>query len=723
MLITLALLALGAQDPGAVLADDSRDLPTLGQTVRDVRVLDAAGRIVRRTTDAAGNEVDGDALRRAEIAARDGAAGKLSPELVARLGDAGDLEVAVWLRRPAALPDLRGVLDDAVQRGQSTEDARREALRVAADATEPGNESFARAARLAGHRVVLQDSITPVVVVAMPAGAVRAFAARADVDRAYYSFPEWYSEGATGPVFNEYASPTARTDHVHRKGVTGQGVKVLVNDTAPVALGNPYLPTLVQGRIASAAAHATAVAGIISSTHTQQTGAAPGLGTIYDWGQSGDTGAPLAWAWGMQQGISFGNCSWWNGSKGRIVFLDRYFDYIIRQFGVMLFKSIGNQGGSDGLTTTPGNGYNVTGSGCSDDRNTFDWKDDIIASFSSWVNPVEGHDKPEVAAAGTGITTTTTSSPWIGSAGSGTSYASPVTCGVAALLAATDPALTAKPEVVKAMLMAGAWQNVEGSPVLSDKDGAGGIDAAASQAAVAAGQYLSTTLTPASFPNGVFAHTLPLAAGDETRLVALWFSLADSSYATDVLQMDVDLTVEAPGGAVVASSASTRNAFEIVAFVPPVTGTYTVKLHRQRFDGSSEPLAIAWSTRRNAATDVVTLTGSGQIGTTLGIEFFDRYHPGSIYLGLASLVGAPATVPVGTKKILDLGLDALLVASPGLPGFAGLLPANGRAQTTLSLPNNPSLSGLTVHFAMVTYTPALPELFEETAGTTSVTIQ
>ena len=38
----------------------------------------------------------------------------------------------------------------------------------------------------------------------------------------------------------------------------------------------------------------------------------------------------MAWSWGMSQGISFGNCSWWNFQRGSIQFLDRYFDYITR---------------------------------------------------------------------------------------------------------------------------------------------------------------------------------------------------------------------------------------------------------------------------------------------------------------------------------------------------------------------------------------------------------
>ena len=338
------------------------------------------------------------------------------------------------------------------------------------------------------------------------------------------------------------------------------------------------------------------------------TGAAPGLTELYSYGGTGDVVAPQAWAWGMSQGISFGQCSWWNGQKGQIQFLDRYFDYIIRQFAVMMFKSCGNQGNGDGKVTTPCCGYNMTATGNVREQNNHDWNDDNMNSGSSYVNPIEGHDKPEVAAPGTTITTTRTSSPWIASAGSGTSYASPVTCGTAALLAETDSKLESQPEAVRALIMAGAFHNVEGAAVLSERDGTGHINAAASQSALARSQLYTTTLTPASFTNGVHEVTVSLVANDETRICGVWFSLADSSYSTDVLQMDLDMTVWF-GNQMVASSASQFNPFEIVQFVPPATGDYTVRLQNQQFLGSSEPFALAWVNRRNCATNEVVLGG------------------------------------------------------------------------------------------------------------------
>ncbi|MBL8751841.1 MAG: hypothetical protein JNK15_00965, partial [Planctomycetes bacterium] len=334
MLELFVAFALCPQEP--VVARHERHLPELGTTVRDERVLDlAAQRVVRRTVDADGRAVDADALRRRDLERRDARTGRLHPTLAAALAAGGVHEVAFWLV-PNHRPDLRGTIDRALVAGILAEDARRLALALARDAVTPGNAAFAAAVRAAGGDVLHVDTITPVVHARLSADAVRQLAARADVDLAYVSSSQAFDEGcveldaAGAPKWNEWASKTARTDAVHRRGIDGAGVKVMVNDAAPVATTNPFLPPIVAGNSGTAAAHATAVAGIIASRQVPNTGAAPGLAQIYSYGLAGDTGAQTAWAWGMAQGISFGNCSWWNGQKGQIQFLDRYFDYIIR---------------------------------------------------------------------------------------------------------------------------------------------------------------------------------------------------------------------------------------------------------------------------------------------------------------------------------------------------------------------------------------------------------
>ena len=345
----------------------TRHLQHLGITLKDSRFLESAtGRIVREVTnEATGAAVNFDAMLAREFAAAQTAAGKLSHELVDQLDNADSnqtFDVVFWLRSPAALPDLREVLDAAIDNGQHPEDARRSALAVAATHMETVTTPFSVALRDAGTEPTYVDAYTPVVFASLRPATIRTLAMRADVDQVYYSFPTWMDEETPVALPNDQASPTARTDAVHRRGITGAGVKVLINDTQNVYPNSAFMPTVTTGSGNNVANHASAVAGITASSHPTFTGAAPGMADIYSYGGSGDTNAPLAWSWGMTQGISFGNCSWWNGNRGSIVFLDRYFDYIIRQFAVMMFKSCGNQGNGN-PTTTPGNGFNTTASG------------------------------------------------------------------------------------------------------------------------------------------------------------------------------------------------------------------------------------------------------------------------------------------------------------------------------------------------------------------------
>ncbi len=712
---TLMLAAVTVQDPGTWTSQ--RHLETLDVTIVDERRLDSANARIVRTTRVGSEPVDADAMRHEEARRRDEASGKLWSDLPARLGKGQKTPVVFWLRRPAGMPDLRVHIDAAVAGGTSGENARRSAMDVARAFVRARTGPFSRALRERGGTTDYVDEIVPLVFATLGAADVRALAARDDVDQVFYACPKWLDEGKAVP--DEWASPSARTDYVHRQGITGAGVKVLVNDTASVATTNPYLPPIVTGNPQIPVnQHPTFVAGCLASIHPVHHGAAPGLAQIYDYAGWGDVFAPQAWSWGMTQGISIGNSSWWTGQFGNIEFLDRYFDYIIRNFAVMMFKSAGNLGNGS-QTTTPGNGFNMTTTGSANDLDSHDWEDDLMATSSSTGDPSSGNSKPEVVAHGEAVTSTSDMGPtWLTSA-SGTSFASPISCGVAALLQQEDPSLTTQPEVVKAMLMAGAWNNISGGETLSDEDGAGAIDAAASWRAVHEGQFHQTTLTPSSFPGGFYSHSMQLDQGDETRVVALWFSTADSSFATDSLLMDLDLVVLDPSGSVVASAASATDPFEVVQFIPAQSGTYTVRMQNQSFQGTSEPFAIAWTTRQDAATDEVQAVGDGSIGSTIQINWLDPYHPGEIYVGLFSLTPYPAVTPIGANRILPFGFDGLSQATfAGPSGFIGTLDASGAASMSFAVP---PIAPLTIHAGMFTFKDN-PGRAVETSPATTFTI-
>jgi hypothetical protein len=236
-----------------------------------------------------------------------------------------------------------------------------------------------------------------------------------------------------------------------------------------------------------------------------------------------------------------------------------------------------------------------------------DWADDTMASYSSWRDPSSVHndrEKPEVAAPGSEIQSTTNSSPWIGSVGSGTSYAAPVVTGISALLMERAPALAVWPEGVKAILMATAVHNIEGVSALSEWDGAGGVAAdladnvARRVPGLLGGDWggQSYSCSAATTTNLV---TMALTAGAQTRATVTWDT--DPNYSAYHLQpgADLDIQIQGPNG-YVTGSYSWDNGYETVEFVPAVAGNYTLQVNK--FRCSYNPQWLGWAMFQNETT-------------------------------------------------------------------------------------------------------------------------
>jgi hypothetical protein len=696
-------------------------LPELGRRLIERRFVEAEGLVQRRAIDEQGAEHDGawlDALRAEDQRAGLLARGRLAPSLALHLDQLppGErAEVAVWLQDPLRGADFPARLAAATEGLAPAEvpaalhAARLDTLEQKRAAYRPLTSAFAAAAASAGAEVLLETGSTPVVFLRADAATIRRLAQDGRVDEVYRSMPTWVHEGV-------FAQGTLRTPTVKAQGLSAAGspVRVLVNDPGHVDATNVFLPPIVLLNQGFTDSHATGVAGNIANIHPEHFAAAAGLPTLLSAAGSGDIAAPQLWEQAIQTGLDFGNCSWWNLQKGAIEFLDRWFDATIRDFGVMLFKSNGNQGTtSTPFATTPGNGYNMISSGAFSDQDNLDWADDAMASSSSFWNPIEGHEKPELSSPGTCVATTTVGSSGMTGCFGGTSSASPLTAGVAALIATGRPELLAQMTSLKALLMVSAWHNVEGAAPLSDRDGAGGVHAAAAWAAARDGQWWHRVVGAGTFASGFLDVPMSLQAGDETRVIALWFSNPDDALSTDVLEMDLDLTVRAPGGQIVASSLSALNPFELAAFVPPVSGTYTVRLTRQRFDGQSEPLTVAWSSRSDTATAQLALApGAPPIaqGNPSAVRLSEPYTgAGRPYLLWAALApGLELSLPGGFA--LPAPLDPLALTLLTLPGWTGTLDAAGNSPAVpVPVPINPTLTGQTLTFgALVLSAPGQP---------------
>lgn len=464
----------------------------------------------------------------------------------------------------------------------------------------PAVDSFAAQMQQRGVTVLGSDEMAPTVVLQLTRAQLEEIAMLPEIDTLYAIPP---NAGAS----MGYARPTQLADIVeYMGGYTGAGVKVAVAEGERAFFANPYL-TLVGSYDGSQpyATHPTGVSGIIRSTHPTVRGIATGV-DLYS-----ANGSYSNWTT-MQNALNYAttnakviNNSWYWDFSNTATFweADRRLDYYVRTNWDFVTVASGNFGNGCGgnfssYVVSPAKGYNVMTVGNYDDLNSLGWSGDAMNNCSSFGDPgadaaTPKHSKPEVAAVGSGISSTIDSivTP-IGGIGSGTSYAAPMIAGLAANMIQADANLTNWPEAIKAVIMATAMHNIEGSERYSDKDGAGGMVATAAMVSVERDNWDAKSVTSASFP---MTYTQYAHKGERVRFVVAWDSNPNSGFTTDPLEFDIDLyAYRANGTTVISTSTSGVNNFEIVDFIAPASETYRFIVRRFSSTGSSTFLGVGW---------------------------------------------------------------------------------------------------------------------------------
>ncbi|MDR6225248.1 S8 family peptidase [Desmospora profundinema] len=149
--------------------------------------------------------------------------------------------------------------------------------------------------------------------------------------------------------------------------------------------------------------------------------------------------------------------------------------------GLVVVAAAGNDGPESGTISTPGIHPSIITVGATDDKGTLDRSDDEVASFSSRGPAPDQVTKPDLVAPGTGVTSLRVKRSFIDkqspatrvdqhySTLSGTSMATPIVAGIAALLLTENPDWT--PDQVKEQLV----RSAESLDLPPDEQGAGQV--------------------------------------------------------------------------------------------------------------------------------------------------------------------------------------------------------------------------------------------------------
>jgi len=585
------------------------ELPLIGRHVQTAKVLNTGtGQTLAASIDEQGQEVDVATLKAEEQRAYRAKYGKLHPKLHKKVEDTrGDekIKVAFWVNPTEDL--------DAADPRTSNTDLKSEEVNAllarrmdqVKTATSRATEGLTQALEKAGTAVDRHGDGAPMVFATMPAGLVKQFAERADVEVAYLAQDEEYKDHMN------VAGPSIKADALWNLGINGAGSRIAIIEDSRVDFNNSCLSTHNLGtRVPNdpnVDDHATACAGIATSTHNNFSGIAPGAGiysaNIVSYANFANITAAMNAA---AQNADVSNNSWGLdgcGYDGSVNVWGRQADYIVRYIWDTVTASSGNNGfcSSKGYVNSVGAGFNTIAVGNYDDMGTVDSADNVMSSTSSWEDPLSLHgdrEKPEVAAPGSNIKTTIMAPNFncnIDEIGSGTSFSAPAVAGLAADLMQARPSLKVFPESVKALILAGATDNVEGAAGLSEKDGAGGVNALTSYTSAINNRYTWLYVTPSGFDasRNITIDMGWVNAGQRVKVALVWDSTPTSDYLTDPLKADLDLYVYGPTQS--QYSVSWDNSYEVVDFTAATSGSYQLKVHNWRFDGVNEYVAVAWS--------------------------------------------------------------------------------------------------------------------------------
>ncbi|PWK13142.1 S8 family peptidase [Tumebacillus permanentifrigoris] len=378
-----------------------------------------------------------------------------------------------------------------------------------------------------------------------------------------------------------------------------------------IAFTSPYL-SMTKGGVYNPntslfSNHSTMVAGVIASNAASPKGIVPKV-KLYDatWNSSVSGDEYKAIEWAVTQGVEVINQSY-GGNNNAYDLRARWMDHIAVQHSVHVVAAGGNDPGQ--TTPSPAIAYNVVGVGAIDDQADNNQWNDVWYSSGTYKNVSGAPNKPDIAAPGVNISSTNRDGGFY-SGWSGTSFAAPHVVGVIGQMIGVNSSLAVRQAAMKAILMAGAYRHaadvtdtgfIFNSKSVADHDGAGVIDALESYNIVKNNQWKA--YTTATFPISV-PFTVS-STSQRNRVAISWLKknsvvegASTPTMSTETPLSDLDLYVYDPAGTLVGYStaglSSVNNNYELVEFLPKISGTYTLKVVGASGVTNPEYVGVAW---------------------------------------------------------------------------------------------------------------------------------
>lgn len=408
------------------------------------------------------------------------------------------------------------------------------------------------------------------------------------------------------------ANQVTRADYVRDYyGNAGSGVKIgqIEAEWGIPNINDPDLQnsSITLGYGGNVSEHATNVAKVLVAQNNSygNNGLAPDA-MLYSTGYSDEASFYVGIEWLLNQGVNVINCSAGCLNGGTYDTKCEYIDHIATNHDVHFVASSGNQ---DPYVNSPGMAYNAITVGAFDDLGTpLVHSDDILWSGSNYEETSGGArpEKPNLVAPGVHIF------PWGSNPqmdmGTGTSFSAPQVTGTIAQLCSYQSALKVKQTTIGAILLASSARKVQGAlgtgdigdyfntlvprvqnnPQLSDKEGVGKLDSRYARGIVSYNHCWSYTISSSSFPYSKLVY-INASTNSLTRIAIFW--LKRNAYSLS----DLDLAIKDPNGNAIPTAISTlnNNNYEIVQFIPSISGNYSIIITRSSGSSDKDFIGIA----------------------------------------------------------------------------------------------------------------------------------